>query len=95
MKALHITAHGPPSTLKPVDVIAEADRVVVRAVFEGTQTGDLAFKQPVPATGKHVRIEQVQTFRIKDGKIVELWMTMDHLDLMKQLGLAPAPKGAS
>jgi predicted ester cyclase len=39
----------------------------------------------------------VHTFRFKDGKIVETWMTMDHLDLMKQLGLFPLQRreGAS
>ncbi len=74
-----------------VDVTAEGDRVVLRAIFDGTHTGMLEFKTPMPATGKHVSIEQVFTFRMKDGKIVETWMTMDRLDFQKQLGLYPPP----
>ena len=77
----------PDMTMKRLDAIAEGDRVVVRTLFEGTQTAPLEFKQPIPATGKHVRLEQVETFRLKGGKIVEMWMTMDRLDLMRQLGL--------
>jgi predicted ester cyclase len=87
----------PDLTFTVTDLIAEGDRVVLRVVFDGTQTGSLDFKPPVPATGKHARVDQVHTFRFKDGKIVESWMTMDHLDLMKQLGLFPTPRreGAS
>jgi predicted ester cyclase len=87
-----VLAAFPDLTMKRLDVVAEGDRVVERVLFEGTQTGALEFKQPVPATGKHVRMEQVHTYRIRDGKIVEMWMTMDHLDFMKQLGLVPPPK---
>jgi predicted ester cyclase len=91
-----LLAAYPDATNKPLDVIAEGDRVVVRSVFEGTQTGALAFKEPLPATGKHVKTEQLHVYRIKNGKIVEMWMTMDHLDVLKQLGLVPPKKeGAS
>jgi steroid delta-isomerase-like uncharacterized protein len=81
----------PDSTNKIVDVTAEGDRVVLRTIMEGTHTATLEFKTPIPATGKHVNIEQVHTFRFKDGKVVEMWMSMDHLDLMKQLGAFPPP----
>ncbi len=79
----------PDLSMKVVDVTAEGDRVVLRTILDGTQTGALDFKKPVPATGKHVSIEQIFTYRFKDGKIVETWMTMDHLDMMKQLGTFP------
>jgi steroid delta-isomerase-like uncharacterized protein len=82
----------PDSTNKIVDVTAEGDRVVLRTIMEGTQTATLEFKTPIPATGKHVNVEQVHTFRFKDGKIVEMWMSMDHLEMMKQLGLFPPQK---
>jgi predicted ester cyclase len=87
----------PDLTNKPIDVIAEGDRVVVRSIVEGTQTGALEFKDPLPATGKHMKIEQLHVYRIKDGKVVEMWMTMDHLERLKQLGLFPSAKkdGAS
>lgn len=33
--------------------------------------------------------------RIKDGKIVERWVSQDRLGLMQQLGLAPQPGAES
>ncbi len=78
----------PDLTVKTEDIVAEGDRVIMRATFEGTQTGALEFKHPLPASGKHMRIEQIHSFRFKDGKIVETWMTMDKQDLMKQLSPA-------
>jgi predicted ester cyclase len=97
LRTIHrkLLAAYPDVTFKPLDVVAEGDRVVVRALMEATQTGTLEFKEPIPATNKHVRIEMVHAYRIKDGKIVEMWMTMDRLDLMRQLGLAPHPKNRS
>jgi predicted ester cyclase len=59
--------------------------------MEGTHTGNLDFKQPLPATGKHVKVDQVHTYRVKDGKIVETWMVMDRFDLLSQLGALPKP----
>jgi predicted ester cyclase len=84
-----VQAAFPDITMKPLDVVADGDTVVVRAVMEGTHTGTLEFQQPLPATGKHVRIEQVFGYRLREGKVVETWMTMDRLDFMRQLGLAP------
>jgi steroid delta-isomerase-like uncharacterized protein len=81
----------PDATVSVEDVVAEGDRVVARTIFEGTQTAPLEFKNPLPATGKHARVEHVHTFRIRDGRIVEMWMTMDRLDMLRQLGLLPAP----
>jgi steroid delta-isomerase-like uncharacterized protein len=75
-----------------VDMTAEGDRVVLRSIMEGTQTAALEFKTPIPATGKHVRVEEVHIMRFKDGKVVEMWMSMDHMDLLKQLGVLPMPK---
>jgi predicted ester cyclase len=37
-----------------------------------------------------VKVEQIHTMRIKDGKVVEMWMMMDKLDFMTQLGVLPS-----
>jgi predicted ester cyclase len=80
----------PDMTVKPLDVVADGDVVIVRARLEGTHTGTLEFQQPLPPSNKHLSIEQVFEYRLKDGKIVETWMTMDRLDFMQQLGLGPS-----
>jgi predicted ester cyclase len=79
----------PDLTMTVTGISADADDVVVRVVFEGTQMGELDFKQPIPATQKHVKVDQVHTFRVRNGKIVESWMVMDRLALMTQLGVLP------
>jgi predicted ester cyclase len=86
--AAKLLAAFPDMTMTVQGISAEGDNVVVRNVMEGTQTGTLEFKHPLPATGKHVRVDQVHTFRVKDGRIVETWMVMDRLDLNTQLGIA-------
>src|ERR1700746_3133345 len=50
------------------DIIAERDIVSVRATVEGTHKGDLL---GIPASGKHVRWDAVDVYRIADGKIGE------------------------
>lgn len=82
-----LLAAFPDHTMKVDDAIAEGDRVVLRVTVEGTMTGRLDFAHPIEPTGKHVKFEQVVTLRYENGKIAEAWMTMDHLDLMKQLGV--------
>jgi predicted ester cyclase len=79
----------PDLTMKVSGMAADGDEVIVRVVAEGTQSGPLEFKNPIPATHKHMRIDQVLTFRLKDGHIVETWMVMDRLDLLGQLGVGP------
>src|SRR5258708_16826996 len=50
------------------DIIAERDIVVVRAVVEATHKGDLL---GIPASGRPVRWDAVDVYRIADGKIAE------------------------
>lgn len=69
------------------DLIAEGDKVTVRARFQGVHQGDLLGIVP---TGKAVALPFMVIYRIADGLIVEHWMCVDQLDLMKQLGVIPA-----
>jgi predicted ester cyclase len=47
----------------------------------------------LPATGKPITMTGIEIFRIKDGKIAELWGEANLLGLMQQLGIFPAPGG--
>lgn len=69
------------------DMIAEGDKVAVRATFRGTHRGEFFGIDP---TGKTVSIPVMLIYRIADGKIVEHWMNADQLSLMQQLGAIPA-----
>lgn len=74
-----------------LDTIAEGDKVVIRAVTEGTHTGPF---MGIPPTGKHARWSFMDIWRIADGKVVEEWVETDMMSLMQQLGLVPPPRSA-
>lgn len=71
-------------------MVAEDDMVVVRWTTEGTNTGQWGKVAP---TGKHARFSGVNIFRIRNGKVVEIWNHRDDLGLMQQLG-APIYAGS-
>ena len=68
------------------EMIAEGDRVVTKKTFTGTHTADFG---DIPATGKRVTLQYVDIMRLRDGRIVEHWMSMDQLSFLQQLGVAP------
>ena len=71
------------------DLLAEDDRVVVRATFIGTSQGTLMGAAP---TGKPVQIPTMVILRVRDGRLVERWEQMDMLGLMLQLGIVTQPE---
>lgn len=71
--------------------VAEGDLVASYCTLHGTHSGDLV--SPIygtfPATGKHASIEATVTFRVRDGKLYEIWDSTDFFGLFRQLGLLP------
>jgi steroid delta-isomerase-like uncharacterized protein len=74
------------------DMIAEGDKVIARLTVSGTQQG--AFLG-IPPTGKHATVTDIEIVRIANGKFVEIWVQVDFLGLLQQLGVVPAPGQAS
>ena len=70
------------------DIIAERDIVSVRAVVDGTHQGDLL---GIPASGKHVRWDAVDVYRVVDGKIAEEWAADDLLAFVYGVGAYTPP----
>ena len=68
------------------DMIAEGDQVVVRARFRGTHNGEM---MGIPPTGKQADVPFIIIYRIAEDKIVEHWMSVNQLELLQQLGVAP------
>jgi predicted ester cyclase len=92
--ATKLFAAFPDMKTQVINVATDGDEIViVRETVEATHTGNLDFKTPLPATGKRVKIDQVHTYRIRDGHIVETWMVMDRFDFLTQLGALPKPPG--
>ena len=71
------------------EVIAEGDYVFIRWDVSFDHTVDL---MGIPATGKHIGgIYGMDLFRIKDGKITDMWQNYDELRFLQQLGAIPSP----
>ncbi len=71
------------------ELIAEGDKVAVRWTVQGTHQGEL---MGIPATGRRAVFRGISIYRLDDGKIVEQWEQWDRLDLLRQLGVIPAPR---
>ncbi|MDB4890511.1 MAG: hypothetical protein JWL61_2366 [Gemmatimonadetes bacterium] len=70
------------------DIVAESDLVVIRLVVTATQRGDLL---GVPASGRAVRWNAVDIYRVRDGRISEEWAADDIAAIMSQLGAFAPP----
>jgi steroid delta-isomerase-like uncharacterized protein len=68
------------------EMIAEGDFVATKKTFSGTHTAEF---NGIPPTGKSVSITFVDILRLRDGRIVEHWLSMDQLSFMQQLGVLP------
>jgi predicted ester cyclase len=74
------------------DVVADGNLVCTRGYFTGTHTGDF---QGIPATGKSIKVNYIDMWRLEEGRGAENWAQLDMLGLMQQLGVIPAPQAAS
>jgi steroid delta-isomerase-like uncharacterized protein len=72
------------------DVIGEDDKVVLRWTTTGTHTGPYG---KVPPTGRVVRMNGVDVYRLDGGRIVEAWSMWDALAVYQQLGLVDPDVG--
>ena len=69
------------------DLIAEGDRDATKKTMTGTHLAPLG---ELPATGRSVTLQFVDIMRVRDGRIVDHWLSMDQLSFMQQLGVIPA-----
>jgi steroid delta-isomerase-like uncharacterized protein len=81
-QGLHVTIN---------DLMADSDKVTCRFTARGVHNGEF---MGLPPTGKEIRMTGIEIFRLRDGKIAELWGEANLLGLMQQLGIMPgAPQG--
>ena len=69
------------------DMVAEGDRVFIRATMRGTHQGEF---MGIPATGNQVEVPTGDFARFEGGKLVEHWGVTDTGKMMQQLGMMPA-----
>jgi predicted ester cyclase len=86
-----VEAAFPNYELFAQDMLAEDDKVVVRAEFRGVHRGPFAGIGP---TGKSVTAGLIIIYRIESNRIAEHWMQFDRLALLEQLSQAAQPANA-
>ncbi len=73
--------------MKPEDVLASDDKVVMRSKLTGTHQGEL---MGIPPTGKSIDVQLIDIIRFgDDGLAREHWGVLDSLGMMQQLGVVP------
>ena len=69
------------------DIIASGDTVATRWVLTGSQQQEF---MGIPASGQEVRIEGMNFYRLRDGRVTDIWTQFDGVAMMQQLGAIPA-----
>ena len=69
------------------DVVASGDTVATRWVVTGSLQQDF---MGIPATGQPIRVEGMNFYRLRDGRVTDVWTQFDAVAMMQQLGPVPA-----
>jgi predicted ester cyclase len=78
-------ASFPDVQMEVIELIAEGDKVVGRFTCSATQLG--AWLGHAPTGRRFERVDEVSIFRLRDGKIIQVWSLEDTLGRLQQLGL--------
>ena len=65
------------------DIIASGDTVATRWVVTGSLQLDF---MAIPAAGQTIKVEGMNFYRLKDGRVTDVWTQFDGVALMQQLG---------
>ena len=70
-------------------IFANENWVAATGYVTGTHEGDWL---GIPATGKPMKMRYSDFWLIRDGKLSENWVMLDHLGVLKQIGIDPFSK---
>jgi steroid delta-isomerase-like uncharacterized protein len=68
------------------DIIASDDTVATRWIVTGTLQREF---MGIPATGQRISVEGMNFYRLKNGRVTDIWAQSDALGMMQQLGAIP------
>jgi predicted ester cyclase len=83
-----VVAAFPDAHITIYDIFGQGDEVVVRVVVSGTQTGAII---GIPASGRKVQWDGVDVYRLRDGKISNIWAGDDWTAILNDTGTYKAP----
>jgi len=65
-----------------LDIIASGDTVATRWVLTGSQQQEF---MGIPASGQAIRVEGMNFYRLKNGRVTDIWTQFDGVAMMQQL----------
>jgi steroid delta-isomerase-like uncharacterized protein len=68
------------------EVVGNGDIVATRWVLTGSQKREF---MGIPANGQMIRVEGMNFYRLKDGRVTDIWTQFDGLGMMQQLSAIP------
>lgn len=89
-------AHGmslsamPDRKVEILDTLADGDKVVIRSVVTGTNTGGFPWFG-AKANGAKIQADVISIYRVKDGKVAEHWALIDGMGILVQSGAWAPP----
>ncbi len=83
-----VTGAFPDVQVTVEDLFADGDFVIERTTARATHTGEF---NGVPATDRPVIWTEIHIYRLRDGKVAELWSEVDFISLLTQIGALPGP----
>jgi steroid delta-isomerase-like uncharacterized protein len=69
------------------DIISSGDTVATRWVLTGSLQREF---MGIPALGQTISVEGMNFYRLKDGRVTDIWTQFDGATMMQQLGAIPA-----
>ena len=69
------------------EIVASGDTVATRWICNGSQVKEF---QGVPANGQTFSVEGMNFYRLKNGRVTEIWTQFDNTGMMEQLRAVPA-----
>ena len=77
----------PNLRITPDDLVADGDRVSMRATLRGTHDGPFF---GIPGTGRNVTATIIDVIRVENGLIIEQWGGPNVFDMITQIGATVA-----
>ena len=65
------------------DIIADGHTVATRWIVTGTLQQEF---MGIPASGQPIKVEGMNFYRLRDGRVTDVWTQFDGAALMRQLG---------
>ena len=69
------------------DIIASGDTVATRWVLTGSLQQEY---MGIRASGQAIKIDGMNFYRLRDGRVTDIWTQFDGVAMMQQLGAIPA-----